>query len=78
MGINPAARRIEMLVKFSTLANGVFIEDTGADERKPSDRCFRFDAVGNAEYALFADLVSNNPAPRWFGHCYKASEFVFA
>lgn len=25
-----------MLVKFSTLANGVFIEDNGTDERKPS------------------------------------------
>ena len=36
-----------MLVKFSTLANGVFIEDNGTDERKPSDRCFRFDANGN-------------------------------
>ena len=31
-----------MLVKFSTLANGVFIEDNGTDERKPSDRCFHF------------------------------------
>lgn len=67
-----------MLVKFSTLANGVFIEDTGADERKPSDRCFRFDADGNAEYALFADLVSINPAPRWFGHLYTEKDFVFA
>jgi hypothetical protein len=47
-----------MLVKFSTLANGVFIEDNGTDERKPSDRCFRFDANGNAEYALFADLTA--------------------
>ncbi len=41
-----------MLVKFSTLANGVFIEDNGTDERKPSDRCFRFDANGNAEDEL--------------------------
>ena len=49
-----------MLVKFSTLANGVFIEDNGTDERKFSDRCFRFDANGNAEYALFADLTGSN------------------
>ena len=26
-----------MLVKFSTLANGVFIEDNGTAERKPSE-----------------------------------------
>jgi len=67
-----------MLVKFSTLAGGVFIEDTGADERRGSDRCFRFDSQGNAEYALFADLTGKNPAPRWFGHCFKEKDFLFA
>lgn len=67
-----------MLVKFSTLANGVFIEYNGTDEHKPSDRCFRFDANGNAEYALFADLTSNNPAPRWFGHQFHKRDFTFA
>ena len=67
-----------MLVKFSTLGGGVFIEDTGADERKASDRCFRFDAAGNAEYAMYGDLVSANPAPRWFGHIFKAADFTFA
>lgn len=67
-----------MLVKFSTLAGGVFIEDNGSDARKGSDRCFRFDHAGNAEYALLADLTSSNPAPRWFGHTFKASEFLFA
>lgn len=67
-----------MLLKFSTLAGGVFIEDTGADERRDSDRCFRFDAKGNAEYALFADLIGNNPSPRWFGHIYKEKDFLFA
>ena len=67
-----------MLVKFSTLAGGVFIEDTGADERKPSDRCFRFDANGNAEWAPLADLTGSNPAPRWFGHQFHASQFEFA
>lgn len=67
-----------MLVKFSTLAGGVFIEDTGADERRGSDRCFRFDAKGRAEYALFADLIGSNPAPRWFGHLYTEKDFLFA
>lgn len=67
-----------MLVSFSTLAGGVFIEVTGADERRPSDRCFRFDTNGNAEYATFADLIGNNPAPRWFGHVYKEKDFIFA
>lgn len=67
-----------MLVSFSTLAGGVFIEVTDADERRPSDRCFRFDAKGNAEYATFADLIGNNPAPRWFGHVFKEKDFIFA
>lgn len=67
-----------MLVKFSTLANGVFIEDNGADERTGSERCFRFDEHGNAEFAILADLTSNNPAPRWFGHCFKETDFLFA
>lgn len=67
-----------MLVKFSTIAGGVFIEVKDADEYRPSDRCFRFDAKGNAEYALFGDLTGNNPAPRWFGHVYKEQDFLFA
>ena len=67
-----------MLVKFSTLANGVFIEVTGAEEHQPSDRCFRFDDRGNAEYALFADLTGGNPAPRWFAHQFNAGQFEFA
>lgn len=67
-----------MLVKFSTLAGGVFIECGDAEERRASDRCFRFDASGNAEYALFGDLTSANPAPRWFGHQFKERDFTFA
>jgi len=66
-----------MLVKFSTLAGGVFIEVSGMD-RKQSDRCFRFDARGNAEYAILADLTSANPAPRWFGHVFTAKNFILA
>lgn len=67
-----------MLVKFSTLAGGVFIEVTGSDEYKPSDRCFRFDNAGNAEWASYGDLTSNNPAPRWFGHIFTVKDFIFA
>ena len=67
-----------MLVKFSTLAGGVFIEVTDSDEYKPSDRCFRFDKAGNAEWASYGDLTGNNPAPRWFGHVFKERDFLFA
>jgi len=74
----PSQKEVAMLLKFSTLAGGVFIEDTGAEERRPSDRCFRFDNAGRAEYAYYADLVSSNPAPRWFGHLYTEKDFVFA
>ena len=66
-----------MLVKFSTLAGGVFIE-ANSDERKPSDRCFRFDGNGNSEYAFYSELISNNPAVRWFGHQFKEKDFSFA
>lgn len=67
-----------MLVKFSTLRGGVFIEVTEGEEPSPNARCFRFSEDGNSEYAIYADLVSNNPAPRWFGHCYKQTDFTFA
>jgi hypothetical protein len=71
-------KEVSVLVKFSTLANGVFIEVSDADEHQPSDRCFRFDANGNAEYSTFAALTGGNPAPRWFGHVFKERDFLFA
>lgn len=69
-----------MLVKFSTLAGGVFIEIKNGDEtdHQPNDRCFRFDEDGNAEYAFYSELTNGNPAPRWYGHAFKADQFVFA
>lgn len=69
-----------MLVKFSTLAGGVFIEIKNGDETdyQPNDRCFRFDKDGNAEYAFYSELTNGNPAPRWYGHTFKAGQFVFA
>lgn len=64
-------------VKFSTLAGGVFIEVNDVAERAGELRCFRFDDKGNAEYARYADLTSNNPAPRWYGHVCDKNHFVF-
>ena len=66
------------VLSFATLANGVFIEDNGTDERKGSDRCFRFDSKGNSEWASLASLTCNDPSPRWFGHVYNYSDFVIA
>lgn len=65
-----------MIVKFSTLANGVFIEQRDESEYAADTRCFRFDDAGNAEYAFYGDLTSNNPAPRWYAHAFKAERFV--
>ena len=67
-----------MLVKFSTLAGGVFIEVTDKDEYSASDRCFRFDKQGRAEYAFHSELAGNNPAPRWYGHAFTEKDFIFA
>ena len=66
------------LIKFSSLAGGVFVEVGDGLNHDRGARCFRFDKAGNAEYAILADLESSNPAPRWFGHAFKESEFVFA
>ena len=66
-----------MLVKFSTLANGVFIEQRDEAEYKSDTRCFRF-AGGFAEYAFYGDLTGNNPSPRWYGHVFKPSQFILA
>lgn len=67
-----------MLIKFSTLANGVFIEQRDETEYQADTRCFRFDEAGNAEFAYYGDLISNNPAPRWYGHMFKQDDFIFA
>lgn len=67
-----------MLVKFSTLADGVFIEVGNGEDYAPDARCFRFDGEGRAEYAILADLQSRNPAPRWFHHVFTEADFTFA
>lgn len=69
------------LVKFSTLAGGVFIEDdrdNNTGTRTGNERCFRFDKHGNAEYAYYSDLTGSNPAPRWYGSVLKERDFTFA
>lgn len=67
-----------MLVKFSTLAGGVFAEVTDAMEYRTTDRCFRFDGAGNSEYAFHGDLVANGERARWYGHQFKERDFAFA
>lgn len=67
-----------MLVKFSSLAGGVFIEVTDTMELPASARCFRFDKNGNAEFAYYQDLKDNGPRARWYGHQYRESDFLFA
>lgn len=68
-----------MLVKFSTLASGVFIEQVPNEaEYTATTRCFRFDAAGNSEFAYYGELTGSNPAPRWYGHQYKEADFIFA
>ena len=67
-----------LLVKFSTLAGGVFIEQSGNAEYAAWDRCFRFDGAGNAEYAHFSDIAENGALARFYGHVMKESDFVFA
>lgn len=67
-----------MLVKFSTLAGGVFIEQRDEASYANDTRCFRFDRSGNTEFARYGDLISINPAPRWYGHSFKEKDFLFA
>ncbi len=67
-----------MLVKFSTLAGGVFIEVTDAMEYQNEDRCFRFDKQGNAEWAYFGELKDSPERARWYGHAFTEKDFHFA
>ena len=66
-----------MVVSFSTLANGVFVEVLSGMERTGRERCFRFNKNGNAEYAILSELIDRPSAARWYGHAYKAKDFVF-
>lgn len=67
-----------IVAKFSTLRGGVYIEQRDEAEYTATTRCFRFDDAGNAEFAYYSDLTSLNPAPRWYGHAFKAKDFILA
>lgn len=42
-----------------------------------TERCFRFDDEGRAEYAFHRDLMENGERARWYGHVYTQRDFVF-
>lgn len=67
-----------MLVKFSTLAGGTFIEVSYTAEIGDTERAFRFDDKGNAEYAYVHELRENPSHARWYGHVLPESQFTFA
>jgi hypothetical protein len=63
-----------IVAKFSTLAGGAWVEQ--AQTPYGTTRVWRFDERGNSEWADLADLQGSNPAPRWFGHQFKAQDFI--
>ena len=68
-----------IVAKFSTVAGGCWIEDaplSNSGERTGHERCWRFDREGRAEWLYLRD--AKDPSPRWFGHQYKASDFILA
>lgn len=68
-----------MLVKFSSLGGGCFVEVLdGASDYEPHHRCFRFDADGRAEWTSQYDLATHGDRARWFGHQYTEKDFTFA
>lgn len=65
-------------VFLGVLRGGVYVEQIGHLNPKPHPhdvRCFRFDHLGNAEWAFYGDLVSTNPAPRWYGTQFTKKDF---
>jgi len=68
------------VLKFSTVGGGLFLEvrNSDGDEWAADTRCFQFDSKGNAEYALFADVLENGSDARFFGHVSKESDWAFA
>jgi len=65
-----------LVAKFDSIGGGVWIEETSAHKRRVSDRCFRFDEDGRAEYAFFGDLKANGECARWYGHQFTVKDFV--
>lgn len=73
-----ASASASIVAKFATIAGGCWIEENGSDERRDSDRCFRFDSAGRAEYATLGDLKANGDRARWFAHQFTARDFILA
>ena len=67
-----------MLVKFSTLGGGCFIEVSDHDEIQDSDRCFRFDRKGYAEWAYVKSVKEDGNWTLWYGHNLTQADFSFA
>lgn len=66
-----------MLVKYSSLAGGVFIEVGSGTEYLSHHRCFRF-GPSDVKWATKADLEQNGPNARWFSCDIPQSSFIFA
>lgn len=70
-----------IVVKFSTLAGGVWIEqpsDPFRCEYEYSDRVFRESGGGNMEWAQYGDVVRDGELVRWYHFQIPETEFVFA
>jgi len=70
-----------MIVKFSTLAGGVWIEDNeeayGSD-RTGDERCFRFSKTGKAQYAILSHLLKDEKTATWQSINLMEKDFLFA
>jgi len=58
-----------IVAKFSTIAGGTWIDVA-------SDRCFRFDSEGRAEYAQLSELRDSPRMARWYGHSATEKDFI--
>lgn len=66
-----------MIVKFSTLAGGVFIEDVGADERRPSDRTMKINRKSQIARVIAAQgLTPVEASEQVSGRIYEANEYL--
>lgn len=61
-----------IVAKFSTIANGVWIEETATPYG--TIRAWRFDGKGRAEWACIEALKSGDT--RFFGHQFTSKDFV--
>lgn len=70
-----------MIVKFSTLAGGVWIEyDPFAEssDRTGDERCFVFTKNGKAKYAILSHLLKDADNATWQSINLVKKDFIFA